>query len=320
MPPKPLVDLTNRKTDRERKDRKRKATTEYQERRKRSKHSNIQGPSADYGPNAMQPDISREELNRLCSEYKRGLNVTDKERNRIEQASVDQSSDWMWHQQWKSRLTSSIFGVVAKRRPKTPTKNLVTTLLYKDKAINSPSLRWGRENEDRARQAYTNKNHHIKISQAGLVIDATQGWLACSPDNFATDELSKTLGLVEYKCPYSARDSTVQDAAMSKDFFANIQNGKVTLKWTHNYYYQIQGQMAICKRKWCDFVIWTPKEMTTERIVFDPIFWQEMLPKLELFYDRAILPELASPQNQPIRELLQDPWFHFSHFIAFLIF
>lgn len=109
-------------------------------------------------------------------------------------------------------------------------------MLYKDKAINSPSLRWGRENEDRARQAYTNKNHHIKISQAGLVIDATQGWLACSPDNFATDELSKTLGLVEYKCPYSARDSTVQDAAMSKDFFANIQNGKVTLKRTHNYY------------------------------------------------------------------------------------
>ena len=68
--------------------------------------------------------------------------------------------------------------------------------------------------------------------------------------------------------------------------------------------------MAICKRNWCDFVIWTTKEMTIERIIFDPKLWQETLPKLESFYDKAILPELACPrvpQNQPIRELLQEP-------------
>ena len=103
---------------------------------------------------------------------------------------------------------------------------------------------------------------------------------------------------------------TVTDAAKSKDFFASTKDGKVTLKRNHNYFFQIQGQMAICKRNWCDFVIMKTKEMIIERIIFDPKLWQETLPKLESFYDKAILPELACPrvpQNQPIRELLQEP-------------
>ena len=37
--------------------------------------------------------------------------------------------------------------------------------------------------------------------------------------------------------------------------FAYVLNWKVTVKRTHNYFYQIQGQMAIGKRLWCDFVI-----------------------------------------------------------------
>ena len=74
---------------------------------------------------------------------------------------------------------------------------------------------------------------------------------------------------------------TVTDAAKSKDFFASTKDGKVTLKRNHNYFFQIQGQMAICKRNW-GFVIWTTKEMTIETIihVFDPKLWQETLPKL----------------------------------------
>ena len=57
-------------------------------------------------------------------------------------------------------------------------------------------------------------------------------------------------------------------------------------------------------------VIWTPSSSTIERITFNPQFWRDTLPKLENFYDCAILPELASPrfpQGQPIRELQTPP-------------
>lgn len=89
---------------------------------------------------------------------------------------------------------------------------------------------------------------------------------------------------------------------------AHMKDGKVVLKSTHKYFYQVQGQMAICKRKWCDFVIWTPSSLSIERIYFNPDFWKNTIKKLENFYVQAILPELASPrypQGQPIREPIQ---------------
>ena len=107
-------------------------------------------------------------------------------------------------------------------------------------------------------------------------------------------------GLAEYKCPYSARDSTVEEACTKKDFMTHMKEGRVELKCTHKYYYQVQGQMAICRRTLCDFVIWTPYSVTSERINFDENFWNDIQ-----FYDAAVLPELASPrhpQGQPIRE------------------
>lgn len=40
-----------------------------------------------------------------------------------------------------------------------------------------------------------------------------------------------------------------------------IQNdsGELELKKSHSYYVKIQGQMAVGKRPWCDFVIYTLK-------------------------------------------------------------
>lgn len=35
------------------------------------------------------------------------------------------------------------------------------------------------------------------------------------------------------------------------------ETSTVELKHTHPYYAQIQGQLAVTERKWCDFVIFT---------------------------------------------------------------
>ena len=56
---------------------------------------------------------------------------------------------------------------------------------------------------------------------------------------------------------------------------------------------------------WCDFVAWSPKGISVERITFDNELWAETKPKLLNFYHRAVLPELALPRltrGQPIRE------------------
>ena len=64
--------------------------------------------------------------------------------------------------------------------------------------------------------------------------------------------------------------------------------------------------MAISKRKWCDFIIFTTKGLSVERIQFDSDFWNELLPKLIDFYDNCLAPEIVSPVHVlgiPVRDL-----------------
>ena len=309
-PPSALVDVTNKVARRSAKEKKRKSTTEYKNRRKRAKYSTSQTTTNDYGPNATQPDEDLDELHRLCVEYKESLNVSPAERQKIERTTLEQANDQSWFELRKSRLTASNFGTVARRRHATPVAKLVRNLLY-DVPREARSLQWGRDHEEDARQAYSRKSGPTMIlTRSGLVIHPEHGWLACSPDDLVSDTVAESQGLVEYKCPYSARDITVEEACKKKDFMCMLNSGKVTLKRTHKYYYQVQGQMAITRRRWCDFVIWTPHSTTVERINFDEEFWATVVPKLELFYDRAIVPELVSPrhtQGQPIRELSTPP-------------
>lgn len=72
-------------------------------------------------------------------------------------------------------------------------------------------------------------------------------------------------------------------------------NNKVSLKRTHNYYYQVQGQLHITQRQMCYFVVFINVEtpLFIERIYQDDSFWNDsMINKLATFYNKCILPEI----------------------------
>ena len=71
----------------------------------------------------------------------------------------------------------------------------------------------------------------------------------------------------------------------------------IELRRNHNYFYQVQGTLAITKRSWCDFIVWTPTAFSVERISFDSKFCEEAKAKLIRFYKMVILPELALPRH-----------------------
>ena len=58
--------------------------------------------------------------------------------------------------------------------------------------------------------------------------------------------------------------------------------------------YQIQGQLAITETQYVDFVVWTKKGVSCERIAYNDQMWREMLPLLREFYMSAFVPELYS--------------------------
>ena len=84
----------------------------------------------------------------------------------------------------------------------------------------------------------------------------------------------------------------------------------VVLKDSHPYYCQVQGQLGIGNKPWCDFVIYTRRGLNVERIHFDQEFWNNrLLPKLIEFYDNCMAPEIVSPVHMlgmPLRDLRKE--------------
>jgi hypothetical protein len=53
---------------------------------------------------------------------------------------------------------------------------------------------------------------------------------------------------------------------VKKNICLAFVDGKLSLKKSHYYYYQIQGQLAIANRDFCDLVVYADKDMHIERV------------------------------------------------------
>lgn len=116
------------------------------------------------------------------------------------------------------------------------------------------STKYGIEHEDLAKEQLANILG-INIEPSGLMVDSKLFYLAASPDGLVGDD-----GLVEIKCPSSAKNVSPEEAInMNIIKCCEMQNKKLHLKRNDNYYYQVQGALHISRRKYCYFCIWTPK-------------------------------------------------------------
>ena len=309
--------FSNRRKRKHERDTQRKSSDAYKKARiEKRYHLTPAITDKDYGPEAITPtNSSQDELRLICNEYLTSLQVTVEQATELTRETVDQdpSLNSLWQQLRRPRLTASAFGTVIKRRKNF--EKLVETILYKPPPGTIPALEWGRSHEDTARQWYV--THMTKqfgpsyqVSRTGIHISTTHPWLAASPDGVVEDPTQaegRRFGLLEIKCPYSGRTMTPEVACQEvNQFCSSLTDGQVMLKKTHNYYYQVQGQLEITQLPWCDFLIWTPQGTSLQRIERDEKLWTTVYPKLRSFYREYLLPEIADPvfsSCQPIRRL-----------------
>uniref|UniRef100_T1ILH2 YqaJ viral recombinase domain-containing protein n=1 Tax=Strigamia maritima TaxID=126957 RepID=T1ILH2_STRMM len=133
----------------------------------------------------------------------------------------------------------------------------------------------------------------VVAAVCGLYVHPTVSYLAATPDRTVEDlEEDPTEGILEVKCPKSMDKKTIIEACKTKTFCLEMTNSKACLKHKHEYYFQIQGQLAVTRRQWCDVVVYTEVDIHIERIWFDPGFWEGTLLKLNYFLKHALVPEL----------------------------
>ena len=154
-------------------------------------------------------------------------------------------------------------------------------------------MRWGSDHEAEAVAAFERVSG-LTTQRCGFVIDHRHCWLGASPDRKVLDPSeSSPEGLVEVKCPFSAKDGCVKDLLDQRNGFIVQVDGELQLNRKHNYFFQVLGGLAITHCQWCDFVVWTKNDLFGERNFFDSEKWQACFPVLNDFYFQFIVPELS---------------------------
>ena len=132
----------------------------------------------------------------------------------------------------------------------------------------------------------------MKISDTGLVIYEELPYIAASPD-LEVECKCCGAGLVEIKCPL------IRGEILSADNLGYLQNlmtsdnkNTTVLKTNEPYYFQVQRQLGVTGRKYCDFFVYTTAAFHLERIFFDKKLWQQMLTQFKWFWLNILCPEL----------------------------
>ena len=263
----------------------------------------ILATSTDDHVNYRTRELSSDEI----AIRKKSFNVSTALQHSIEERTRKQFQTEEWHRLRVQRITSSTCGLILTQKKKTVA--LLRQCLYSKPLLHPLPLpiAWGRENEQIACRKYEEfmvRNGHsgLTTSPCGFIIHPEKSWLGASPDAKVFDPSSNLQnGIAEFKCPYSKRDKSPQEACSDQGFFCEMVNGKFSLKRNHQYYHQVQLQLyvATTRASWCDFCVYTPVGIATERIYPCSEWKSSHIPQLEEYFDTHMLPEIACPLYKP---------------------
>ncbi|XP_072264470.1 uncharacterized protein [Pyxicephalus adspersus] len=238
--------------------------------------------------------------------------LSQKDIQSIESHTRGQRNNPDWHKWRQNRITASMAHQISHSRfanQKTTDipQSYLKAILGTGPKVQTAAMSWGIKNEKCAvrnyeKQALKNKGREVQVEDCGLFIHPTKNWLAASPDGIVKDKITgENVCILEVKCPYKHRYHTIQEACADRDFCLAVKGDSYVLKPNHAYYTQVQCQLASTGMKDADFVVYTNKETVVVPLKFNPDFWKETEPKLEMFYNRAVVPNIRE-QNPAGKE------------------
>lgn len=231
-----------------------------------------------------------------CRQVK--LSITKDQIDNVEKSTQNQACNNLWFTFRTGRITASKFKQCCHTDPGYPSESLINSICYPNAyRFSTAATKWGCTHEKSARDVYIKsvQQQHLnfQVRDSGLVLNETFPFMGASPDGIIECDCCLK-GCLEVKCPFCKKDQYLSDAVESKFCLELNQNNMLSLKKDHAYYYQVQCQMAICEHEYCDFVVWTKKDVHIERIIRDIEFFERNVQKAEAFFISGVLPELLA--------------------------
>ncbi len=163
-----------------------------------------------------------------------------------------EQGSYEWRQARLGHISGSNIADVMAKGKGIGRKNLMMRLLAErmtgvvPESYTNSAMEWGTEQEPFARMEYE-VSRETFVEKTGFWKHPTIQWLGASPDGLVDRD-----GLVEIKCPNSTTH------------LEYIFNDEVPSE----YYKQIQCQLWVTDRYWCDFVSYDPRMMKPSKRLF----------------------------------------------------
>ncbi|KAL4709806.1 hypothetical protein ACJJTC_001260 [Scirpophaga incertulas] len=200
--------------------------------------------------------------------------VTKEKILEIERMTRGQSYNKMWHEKRQDRITASKFHTVchlSAQRQKSFAEQMLLPKSFSSRATNHGII-----NEPIAIKLYM-EEFGIEVKNCGLFLSYKYPFLGASPDGLVGEET-----IIEVKCPYASRNQLINECTVP--YLCKI-NGELSLKQTCIYYYQIQGQLFVTEKKFCNLIIYTFKDIKVIFINRNEEFINNMVQVLVNFYN-----------------------------------
>jgi putative phage-type endonuclease len=146
-----------------------------------------------------------------------------------------------WDALRRGRFTASTFGDLFMKESTKGYQEAINKVVFERISGESPEtysndfMKRGTELEPIARQSYELETFN-RVSMVGFI--EHDEWIGGSPDGLIEDS-----GTLEIKCPkWNTLIGYILDNEIPKD-----------------YMYQMQGNLFVSERQWCDFYVWHPK-------------------------------------------------------------
>ncbi|CAN7984148.1 unnamed protein product [Ixodes hexagonus] len=225
----------------------------------------------------------------------RKATFTVTECDQVELCTRAQANFDEWSKQRVGRITASILGKVLSCC--TGVEGIVSQVMGYTKTPDVFSVRWGRENEVKARNRFiadeAPKHRGFEVKRCGLYVDTERPYLGASPGGIVC--CCCTDAVLEIKCPASCANLTIDAAKVRLPYL----DDDARLKEGHMHYAQVQMEMALVKTTRAFFIVFTNLDINVEEVKFNACFWNTAVSEAEEFYFGHIFTEIHS------RELLK---------------
>lgn len=219
-------------------------------------------------------------------------------------AEKQYTAEWFENRKGNGKISASIAGSILSLPDAYTTREAQLRSLVRghfgilrDNHTQGPHMRWGMDMEKVARAEFEFEQG-CSVVEKGMYAHDDYEWLLASPDGQVEGE---NIG-IEIKCPYHPKFMRDDTPAWELDSLSQQKVEGAAIEKKPSYYAQMQIQMEVMDWDACYYVVWTPKDMRIELIERDAAWWQEHLPKLQLFHNEILEVIGDEKQHKPLLE------------------